>query len=67
MGVTPGGVLDALSRAASHRALDAQRNGPLGNAGIIRLLVRDEGCESIAWADDLHLAERALDETSDKT
>ena len=39
----------------------------LGNAGIIRLLARDEGFELVGWADDLHVAERALDETSDKT
>lgn len=65
--VTHGGVLDALYRAAAHMALDAQRNWPLGNASINRLLARDEGFELVGWADDLHLAERALDETSDKT
>ena len=65
--VTHGGVLDALYRAASRVALDAQRTWLLGNASINRLLARDAGFELVRWADDLHLADRALDEISDKT
>lgn len=65
--VTHGGVLDALYRAASRIALDAQRNWLLGNACINRLLVREGKFELIGWADDQHLVEPALDETSDTT
>lgn len=65
--VTHGGVLDALYRAASRIALDAQRNWLLGNASINRLRVRDGEFELIGWGDGLHLADPALDETSDTT
>lgn len=61
--VTHGGVLDALYRAAMRIALDAQRSWLLGNASINRLAVRDGSLELIGWADDLHLAQAALDET----
>lgn len=65
--VTHGGVLDALYRAASQVAIEAQRTWMLGNASINRLLARDEGLELLGWGDDGHLADPALDEISDKT
>jgi probable phosphoglycerate mutase len=63
--VTHGGVLDCLYRAASRVALDAPRSWQLGNASINRLLYTPQGFTLIGWADDYHLEDNSLDESTD--
>jgi probable phosphoglycerate mutase len=63
--VAHGGVLDCFYRAANRLPLEAPRSWKVGNATINRLLYSPEGFTMMAWADDRHLDEAALDEATD--
>lgn len=58
---THGGVLDVAYRAATGRALEAQRDFKLPNAAFNWLEHGPDGWRLISWADCAHLS-RALDE-----
>ncbi len=63
--VAHGGVLDCFYRAANRLPLDVPRSWKVGNACVNRLLYSPEGFTMLAWADDRHLEEAALDEATD--
>lgn len=63
--VAHGGVLDCFYRAANRVAIEAPRSWKVTNASINRLLYSPEGFSLVGWADDRHLDEGGLDETSD--
>ncbi len=63
--VAHGGVLDCFYRAANRLPLEVPRSWKVGNACINRLLYTPEGFTMMAWADDRHLDEAALDEATD--
>ncbi|MDR2154269.1 MAG: histidine phosphatase family protein [Burkholderiaceae bacterium] len=62
---THGGVLDVLYRIATGLGLQDARTWQLGNCAINRLLwTPDSGLALIGWADDQHLQQTAIDESS---
>jgi probable phosphoglycerate mutase len=63
--VAHGGVLDCFYRAANRLPLEVPRSWKVGNACVNRLLYSPEGFTMLAWADDRHLEEAALDEATD--
>ncbi|MDR2127732.1 MAG: histidine phosphatase family protein [Burkholderiaceae bacterium] len=63
--ITHGGVLDVLYRAATGCGLQGARTWQLGNCAINRLLWTPGGqLALVGWADDQHLQQRAIDETT---
>ncbi len=60
---THGGVLDAVHRAATGRALEAARDFPLPNAALNWLEHRNGAWQVVSWAECGHL-QRALDEVA---
>jgi 2,3-bisphosphoglycerate-dependent phosphoglycerate mutase len=62
--VAHGGVLDMLYRAATGQDLHAPRTWQLGNAAINRLLWTPDGFTLVGWADEQHLSDEAIDETT---
>ncbi len=63
--VAHGGVLDCFYRAANRLPLEVPRSWKVGNACVNRLLYSAEGFTMLAWADDRHLDDAALDEATD--
>lgn len=63
--VAHGGVLDCFYRAANRVALHLPRTWKVSNASINRLLYSPEGFSMLAWADNRHLEDDALDEISE--
>ena len=62
---THGGVLDVLYRAATGLGLQDARTWQIGNTAVNRLLwTPDSGLSLVGWADDTHLEDRALDEST---
>ncbi|MDM0115086.1 histidine phosphatase family protein [Variovorax sp. J22R133] len=62
--VAHGGVMDVLYRAATRQELQAPRTWQLNNASINRMLWTPQGLTLVGWADEAHLDDDALDETS---
>jgi len=62
--VAHGGVMDVLYRAATRQELQAPRTWQLNNASINRMLWTPQGLTLVGWADEAHLDDSALDETS---
>ena len=70
VGLNDTGRLQAtrLAQALAGEPLDAIYASDLARSRhTARPLARDEGLELVGWGDDGHLADRALDEISDKT
>ena len=62
--VAHGGVMDVLYRAATRQEIQAPRTWDLGNATINRLLWTPEGLTIVGWADNHHLDDTELDEST---
>lgn len=62
--VAHGGVMDVLYRAATRQEIQAPRTWDLGNATINRLLWTPEGLSIVGWADNHHLDDTTLDEST---
>jgi 2,3-bisphosphoglycerate-dependent phosphoglycerate mutase len=62
--VAHGGVMDVLYRAATRQEIQAPRTWDLGNATINRLLWTSEGLSIVGWADNHHLDDTTIDEST---
>ena len=62
--VAHGGVMDILYRLATNQPLHASRTWELGNAAINRLLWTPDSITLVGWADQRHLDEGVLDEST---
>ena len=62
--VAHGGVMDVLYRAATRQEIQAARTWDLGNATINRLLWTPDGLAILGWADNHHLDDTTLDEST---
>jgi probable phosphoglycerate mutase len=62
--VAHGGVMDVLYRAATRQEIQAPRTWDLGNATINRLLWTPDGLSIVGWADNHHLDDTTLDEST---
>lgn len=62
--VAHGGVMDILYRLATHQPLHTSRTWELGNAAINRILWTPDSITLVGWADQRHLDEGVLDEST---